>query len=143
MADAQQIFGSTGPAEEAERSKAKAFSRGFRGKCPNCGEGKLFASYVKPNEQCPVCKEDLSHQRADDFPAYLVIFIIGHTLIPGFLAAYFFLDMGPWAQVALWIPLTVIATLVLLPRVKGAVIGLQWALRMHGFGGEEDEAYEL
>ncbi|MEO0637876.1 MAG: DUF983 domain-containing protein [Pseudomonadota bacterium] len=142
MADVQQVFGNL-DADPNKRGRRMAMFRGWRGKCPNCGEGKLFQGYLASTETCAPCGEELYHHRADDFPAYLVIFIIGHTLIPAFLAAYFFIDMGPWAQVALWLPLTIVATLYLLPRVKGAVIGLQWALRMHGFGGRDEDTYEL
>ena len=141
MAETQVFGGAAQPVDH--RSKRSAVKRGFLGKCPNCGEGRLFSGYVSVRDECDICHEELHHHRADDFPAYLVIFIIGHTLVPGFLAAYFWLDMGPWAQLALWVPFTVAATLLLLPRVKGAVIGLQWALRMHGFGGHEDETYEI
>lgn len=142
MSDAQQVFGGTSDDGDA-RSKRTSMLRGWRGRCPNCGEGKLFKGYVTCVDSCAHCGEEMHHQRADDFPAYLVIFIIGHTLIPAFLAAYFWIEMSAWAQVALWLPLTAAATLLLLPRVKGAVIGLQWALKMHGFGGHEEEAYEL
>jgi uncharacterized protein (DUF983 family) len=142
MADAQQIFGGTTDETDA-RSKRRAVWRGWRRRCPHCGEGHLFKGYVATEDSCSACGEELHHHRADDFPAYLVMFIIGHTLIPAFLMAYFWIELGPWAQVLLWLPLTVVATLYLLPRVKGAVIGLQWALRMHGFGGHEEEVYEL
>ena len=38
----------------------------------------------------------------------------------------------------MWLPLMLIVSLWLLPRVKGALVGLQWALRMHGFGGPDE-----
>ena len=42
-----------------------------------------------------------------------------------------------WVHIAMWFPLTIGLSLWLLPRIKGALIGLQWALRMHGFGGPD------
>src|SRR5471032_3650243 len=56
------------------------------GRCPNCGEGRLFASYLKPVERCSVCGEPLGHIRADDGPAWLTILLVGHILAPFLLA---------------------------------------------------------
>ena len=63
-----------------------AIGRGLRGKCPACGEGRLFRAYLKVADNCPACGEELHHHRADDFPAYLVIIITGHILVPIVLA---------------------------------------------------------
>ena len=69
---------------QPKRPVMEAMKRGFAGRCPHCGEGKLFSSFVKPVNACSVCGEDLHHQRADDFPAYLNIFIVGHVGVGGF-----------------------------------------------------------
>ena len=137
------IYGSTLPNAENYRDKWKAMRLGFRKKCPSCGEGELFTGYVKCVDSCSSCGEEMHHQRADDFPAYLCIFIVGHTLIPLFVALYALTDINMWVQMAFFLPFTVLATLWLLPRVKGAVIALQWALKMHGFGGHGDEEIEI
>ena len=61
---------------------AQALWRGFRGRCPACGEGRMFRAFLKVADECPHCGEELHHHRADDFPAYLVIVIVGHILVP-------------------------------------------------------------
>ena len=61
-------------------SLAKAMWRGFGGKCPNCGEGHMFGRFLKVADTCDHCGEELFHQRADDFPAYLVMVVVGHLL---------------------------------------------------------------
>ncbi len=66
-------------------------------------------------------------------------FIVGHVVIAGVLVLEKAYAPPSWVHLALWLPLTVILSLWLLPRVKGALVGLQWALRMHGFGGETDD----
>ena len=38
-----------------------------------------------------------------------------------------------WLGFSIWIPLTLIMSLALLQPIKGAVVGWQWAQRMHGF----------
>ena len=56
--------------------------RGFRGRCPRCGEGKLFRAFLKVDDNCSVCDLDFTPHRADDLPAYLVIVIVGHIVVP-------------------------------------------------------------
>jgi uncharacterized protein (DUF983 family) len=110
-----------------------AMKRGFRGRCPRCGEGKLFRAFLKVADACDKCGQDFSHHRADDLPAYLVIVIVGHIVVP--LALYVETNYSPPValQLAVYLPLTLFASLALLQPVKGSVVGLQWALRMHGF----------
>ncbi|UPJ57172.1 DUF983 domain-containing protein [Bradyrhizobium sp. 192] len=114
-------------------SLAKAMWRGFRGKCPNCGEGHLFGRFLKVAGACDHCGEDLFHQRADDFPAYLVIVVVGHLVVPAILAVETAYAPAVWLQLAVWLPVTLFASLALLQPTKGAIVGLQWQIGMHGF----------
>ncbi|MCF6370023.1 DUF983 domain-containing protein [Rhizobium halophilum] len=124
---------------EAERPLLRSIGRGMRSKCPSCGEGKLFRAFLKPVDTCAVCSQEIHHHRADDLPAYLVIFIVGHVLMTGYMLADNFYPISPWAHLAIWVPLAVLAALLTIQPIKGAVISIQWAYRMHGFGGDEDE----
>jgi uncharacterized protein (DUF983 family) len=119
------------PAEK--RDVWTALKRGFRGRCPRCGEGKLFRAFLKVDDHCPVCGLDFTPHRADDLPAYLVIVIVGHIVVPMIL--WIETDYAPPVplQLAIYLPFTLIASLLLLQPVKGAVVAVQWALRMHGF----------
>jgi uncharacterized protein (DUF983 family) len=110
-----------------------AIKRGFRGRCPRCGEGKLFRAFLKVDNNCSVCGLDFTPHRADDLPAYLVIVIVGHIVVP--MALFVETDYSPpvWLQLSIYLPLTLVLSLALLQPVKGAVVGVQWALRMHGF----------
>src|SRR3981189_814986 len=110
-----------------------AMKRVFRCRCPRCGEGKLFRAFLKVDNNCSVCGLDYTPHRADDLPAYLVIIIVGHILVPGIL--WIENDYAPPVRprLSIYLPLTLIASLALLQPVKGAVVGFQWALRMHGF----------
>ncbi len=110
-----------------------AIGRGLRGKCPACGEGRLFRAYLKVADACPACGEDLHHHRADDFPAYLVIIITGHILVPIVLAVETDIVPPIWVSVALWPMLALIMALSLLQPVKGAVVAIQWFGGLHGF----------
>ena len=102
-------------------------------RCPNCRQGRLYSKYLKVADQCARCGEELHHHRADDAPPYFTIFIVGHILVPLVLWTEKVWKPELYVHFALWLPLAVIMTLTLLPVVKGAVVGLQWALCMHGF----------
>jgi uncharacterized protein (DUF983 family) len=126
-------------APEAKRSVWTALKRGLRGRCPRCGEGKLFRAFLKVDDHCPVCGLDFTPHRADDLPAYLVIVIVGHIVVPMIL--WIETDYSPPVplQLAIYLPFTLILSLLLLQPVKGAVVGVQWALRMHGFDEQNPE----
>jgi len=130
---AHPIVWSRDTAQFEKRNVWTALKRGFRGRCPRCGEGKLFRAFLKTADHCSACGQDFTPHRADDLPAYLVIVIVGHIVVP--LALMIETNYSPplTLQLAIYLPLTFIASLVLLQPVKGAVVGVQWALRMHGF----------
>ncbi len=117
-----------------KRSAWLSIRRGFAGRCPACGEGRIFGRYLKVNAACPNCGEELHHHRADDAPPYATIFIVGHIIGTAMLLAEEFWPDAPiWLHALIWPTLTAMLSLWFLPRVKGALIAHQWALRMHGF----------
>lgn len=117
-----------------------AIRRGLAGRCPHCGEGRLFARFLKTVDRCEACGEEMHHHRADDLPPYLTIVVVGHVIVPLVLAVEKAWHPDVWIQMAVWLPLTLAMTLVLMQPIKGGVVGLQWANRMHGFGGEDEAA---
>ena len=117
-----------------ERDARRAMWRGFRGKCPNCGSGPLLRSYLKVRDHCPVCREDLSHHRADDGPAYLTILIVGHLMAPLLHIAFVTWRPEPLVLFTIFAVGCVTLSLYLLPRLKGMIVAFQWARHMHGFG---------
>jgi uncharacterized protein (DUF983 family) len=124
-------------APRPERALGESIRRGLFGRCPACGRGRLFRSYLKLELSCRICGEDLSHARADDAPAYLTMLIVCHVVCAGVLYTETRWPDASLVQTALiWLMVTVAASLILLPRMKGAVVGQQWAMGMHGFGGD-------
>ena len=116
-----------------DRPTGAAMLRGARGRCPACGEGRLFTRYLKVADHCPACNEALHHQRADDGPAYLTVLIVSHLGAPLLLAS--FIAWRPSAATMIWSfgIGAIVLSLMLLPIMKGGMVGLQWARRMHGF----------
>lgn len=138
----EQVFGGEAQSGKPVRPLWPAIKRGLLGRCPRCGEGKLFKAFTKTVDTCSVCGEEIHHHRADDLPAYLVIFIVGHIVVGAFMSVEASTDWPTWQYLALFVPLTLVLSIGLLQPIKGAVIGLQWALYMHGFGGEPEKLDE-
>ena len=119
-----------------ERELRPALLRGWRRRCPNCGQGPMLKSYLKVRDTCPVCDEDLHHHRADDGPAYLTILIVGHIMAPAIIWAFTTFRPEPMVLATSFTIGCVALSLYLLPRLKGAIVAFQWAKRMHGFGDD-------
>lgn len=123
--------------ERTKRPLALSIKRGLFGKCPNCGSGKLFRAFIKPVDECAHCSESFTAQQADDLPAYLVVLVVGHITVGGFMIAEMLTDWPSWVHLSIWVPATLILSIALLQPVKGGVIALQWSQYMHGFGDVE------
>ncbi|PVE51824.1 DUF983 domain-containing protein [Rhizobium rhizogenes] len=125
--------------EKQERPLGRSIMRGISCRCPACGSGRLFKAWLKPVDQCAACGEDLHHQRSDDLPPYISIMILGHVAVGGFLMTDLILMVPMWVHFAIWVPITILVALLTIQPIKGGVIGLQWALRMHGFSNEPEK----
>ena len=120
-------------ASRQDRLVKPALLRGWKRKCPNCGSGPMMDGYLAVRDECAVCSQELYHQRSDDGPAYITILISGHILAPLMLVIFEWYRPDPLLLAVSFILIFITIALFLLPRVKGAFIGLQWAKRMHGF----------
>ncbi len=117
-----------------DRDTKTALWRGWQRHCPCCGEGAMMEGYLKVADTCSECGTELYHHRADDGPAWATILITGHILAPLMLLVFEVFRPEAWVM-ALGLSVFFVAlSLYLLPRLKGAFVGLQWAKRMHGFG---------
>lgn len=121
-------------AAEEERGTGSAMRRGAAGRCPACGERGLFSSYLKVRDGCPACGEAFHHQRADDGPAYVTVFTVSHLLTPILFAVFVIWRPSVALMLITFLTAAIVLSIAMLPVVKGAMIGLQWARRMHGFG---------
>ncbi len=120
------------------RSKSTAMWRGMRFRCPSCGEKTLFRKYLKINDHCSACGLHLGGHEADDAPPYFTILIVGHIIIPIALVIERAYTPPIYVHIVAFCVLAVIVSMLSLPVVKGAIVGLQWALRLHGFANESE-----
>jgi uncharacterized protein (DUF983 family) len=111
----------------SDKSIWTGIRRGLSGRCPSCGEGRLFAGFLNVSKRCQVCGADNSIYPSDDMPPYLTILLSGHLVVPIFMFVDFTYMPALWLQFAIWPALTVALCLLLLPPVKGGVVGLCWA----------------
>lgn len=103
-----------------------AIKRGLALRCPVCGAGKLFRSYLKLYDRCGGCGATLSELRADDGPAWATILIVGHLIVPFFILTVRS-NAPDWIYYAVFFPLTIALTLLLLPRCKGVFVALLYS----------------
>lgn len=115
-----------------------AMMRGARGRCPCCGEGRLFRGYLRVVDACGHCGAPLGRVRADDAPPYFTIFIAGHLLLPGVFWIERAYQPPMWLHMAVWLPLFALVCILLLRPVKGAT--LAWMMRLGLTGDEQGPA---
>jgi uncharacterized protein (DUF983 family) len=113
-----------------EKSIWMGLKRGLARRCPNCGRGRLFSGYLTILSPCQVCGNDNAIYPSDDFPPYLTVFITGHVVIVLFVWTDNVFVPPIWLEVAIWLPLTALMCLGLLPFMKGAAVGLCWAMNI-------------
>ena len=118
--------------QSARTSWFRAVLHGVAQRCPSCGNSALYRHYLKVNEICLSCGAQLAEIRADDAPPYFTILLVGHLIVPSMLILEELRHPPEWVHMALWLPLALVLTLFLLPRVKGAVIALHWANKIRG-----------
>lgn len=100
---------------------------GLKGCCPRCGQGKLFDGFSKVKPACSNCGLDYSFIDAGDGPVVFVILIIGFIFLGLALAVQVSYEPPLWLQFIIWIPLALIASLILMRALKGVLITLQYA----------------
>lgn len=110
-----------------------ALGHALRGRCPACGEGRMFKGFLKPTPCCAHCGQAWDISRADDFPAYIVILLLGHILVPLMIEVNAALAIPIGVQAALWPGLAILLAVAMIQPAKAAVIAFQWSRRMDGF----------
>jgi uncharacterized protein (DUF983 family) len=113
----------------------RGLARGFRRRCPNCGTGRLFRGYLAVQPRCLACGHDNAQYRADDAGPYFTILVVGHLVIGPMLIFPFILTAPIGLVLGTTLPTLAVLTLGLLPVIKGAVIGVLWAVRAPEEGG--------
>jgi uncharacterized protein (DUF983 family) len=104
--------------------------RGAKGRCPSCGETKLFSGYLRVVPVCSICAAPLGTYPSDDAPPYITMLLVLHLIIPIIVVLEETVEPPFWLDGIIFLPLAAILTLLLLPVVKGATIGLLLRLQV-------------
>jgi uncharacterized protein (DUF983 family) len=113
-----------------EKSIWTGLKRGLARRCPNCGKGPLLRGYLTILSPCEVCGNDNSAYPSDDFPPYLTVFVAGHVIVALFVWTDNVYEPPLWVEFAIWLPVTALMCLALLPFMKGVAVGLCWAMNI-------------
>ncbi|KQZ12858.1 MULTISPECIES: DUF983 domain-containing protein [unclassified Mesorhizobium] len=113
--------------DKALWAPVEPISAGLRGRCPRCGEGRLFSGFLSVGKSCVNCGLDYSYADAGDGPAVFVILIIGFVVVG--LALWMEVTLNPplWLHFILWVPLTLVLCLGALRLIKGVLLTLQYS----------------
>jgi uncharacterized protein (DUF983 family) len=120
------------PIVRRRASKSSAIARGLKRRCPACGNGRAFSGYLRQVEDCSQCGEHLGHIRADDFPPYLTILLVGHLVVPTLLMVEQTYQWPVGLHMVVWPAMTLALALICLPVLKGGVLGLMWSMSLTG-----------
>jgi uncharacterized protein (DUF983 family) len=99
---------------------------GLAGRCPRCGNGKMFSGFLGLKPTCDACGLDYSFVDAGDGPAVFVILIAGFIVVGAALAVETLYQPPFWLHAAMWLPLILVTTLAPLRALKGVLIALQY-----------------
>ncbi|WP_439637522.1 DUF983 domain-containing protein [Oceanicaulis sp.] len=112
-------------------TETSPFLAGLLGRCPRCGKGALFRSYLKVADACGVCGLDFSNEDSGDGPAVFVMSIVGFIVVPAALALELAASPPVWLHMLIWLPLATLLTLLILPPFKATLFALQWKHNAH------------
>jgi len=99
---------------------------GLRCRCPACGEGPVFKSYLGLAPYCTACGADFSKADSGDGPAFFVMFLLGILIMPPVLLVQAVFQPPFWVHLILWTPVIIVLALILLRPFKSLMFALQW-----------------
>ena len=110
----------------AGKDDVSPYAAGFKRCCPRCGQGMLFAGFLKLRETCPHCGLSYAFADAGDGPAVFVMLIVGFIVCGG--ALWLEIKHSPpfWVHAVLWAPLILVLAGMLLPMLKALLVALQY-----------------
>lgn len=103
-----------------------ALSAGMRCRCPNCGEGRVYRTFLTFKDQCDACGADLTIADAGDGPSFFVMFAALILIVPSAMFFEFAFRPPGWVHILIWPPITIAFAMFFLRPVKALLFALQW-----------------
>lgn len=110
---------------------------GLAGRCPRCGQGKLFSGFLKVADRCSKCDLDLSKADSADGPAFFIMLLVPALIIPIAMWVEFSYQPPLWLHALLWTPLIIGLSVALLRPLKGVMVALQFKHQASDSGTEQ------
>ncbi|NVK34427.1 MAG: DUF983 domain-containing protein [Rhodobacteraceae bacterium] len=126
------------PESKVANTEISAVVAGLKGRCPECGKGKLFKGFLTLRDECDECGTNYSFADSGDGPAVFVIMLVGFIVVGLVLAVELSYQPPIWVHLVLWLPLTVLLSVGVLRPLKGMMIGAQYHHSAHE--GELDDS---
>jgi len=114
------------PKRTARRRRLPPVETGIKGRCPACGEGQLFAGFLKFQDECEACGADFRDEDAGDGPAFFAMFAVLIILVPMALAFAMITGAPMWLTLLIWSPIIIFACLFLLRKLRGVMFNIAW-----------------
>jgi uncharacterized protein (DUF983 family) len=107
---------------------------GWEGRCPRCGEGHMFKSWLKVTDKCEACGLDYRFAAPDDGPAFFSLCIIAFPLT--FLVVWLQVAFAPpvWVHLVTSVPLMLVGCALPLRPIKGWLVASQYVNRAQEAG---------
>lgn len=109
----------------AEADRRGGFLAAMLGRCPVCGRGRLFRSYLKLADACSACGTNFKAAETGDGPVVFVILIAGFAAGTGVLISLLAWDWPVMRLLIVWPAVAVLLSLVLMPLLKGLMVASQ------------------
>jgi uncharacterized protein (DUF983 family) len=114
------------PVEERRYPPIWPISTGLAGRCPRCGDGRLFSGFIDLAPRCDVCGLDYGFADSGDGPAVFVSLFAGFTVLGIALWTQIAYEPPIWIHLLIFLPLTLIVCLGMLRPLKGFLIASQY-----------------
>jgi uncharacterized protein (DUF983 family) len=113
-----------GPEPAAPRT---ALARGFRGVCPRCGEGALFARWARPRPACAACglvyRREQGAMTGSMYLSAVATELLAAALV---LGIFFATDWSPALSLAVSVPIVLVFSAWWLPRSIGLWVAVEY-----------------
>ncbi|QDH74414.1 DUF983 domain-containing protein [Brevundimonas sp. M20] len=103
-------------------------------RCPNCGQGPLYAGFLKVVDRCEACGFDYSRLNTGDGAAIFIMQIAGGLVVFSALFAMIAWNPPIWLLLVIALPLVAGLSIGLMRPGKGVMIALQ----MRNKAGQHD-----
>lgn len=107
-------------------SISAVIKRGLRLRCPACGKGKLYSGFLQVADSCSHCGLELKKHDAADGPAYVVMSLMSIKVVVLALILEFTAEPPVWLHILIWVPFTILGSLILLRFTKSLFIAIQY-----------------